>query len=212
MSSITTKDREDIKNEFKIKDNIPIVLATFHPLTLDFDRTKKETNAFFNALKNFSNKYEACIFITSPNSDNGNEFITKKINNVLSEMPNTLFIESLGGFRYQTLMSFASKRKVIVCGNSSSIIKEAPFFNAHSLNVGTRQMGRDSASTQLNCEANEEIIFQKLQMIISSEVSDSQNPYFVKGSSDKVINFILDVFKKNTKEKILNKKWNFKIN
>ena len=73
-------------------------------------------------------------------------------------------------------------------------------------------MGRDSASTQLNCEANEEIIFQKLQMIISSEVSDSQNPYFVKGSSDKVINFILDVFKKNTKEKILNKKWNFKIN
>ena len=212
MISITPKDRENIKNEFKIKDNIPIVLATFHPITLDFEKTKEETNAFFNALKNFSNKYEVYIFITSPNSDHGNEFITTKIKHVLSEMKNTLFIESLGGYRYQTLMSFASSRKVIVCGNSSSIIKEAPFYKAHSLNIGTRQMGRESASTQLNCEANEEIIFKKLQIIISSEISDCRNPYFVKESSNKVINFILDIFKKNTKERILNKKWNFKIN
>ena len=37
--------------------------------------------------------------------------------------------------------------------NSSSIIKEAPFYGAHSLNIGTRQLGRESSSTQVNSKA-----------------------------------------------------------
>ena len=36
-------------------------------------------------------------------------------------------------------MSLAKERIVIVCGNSSSVIKEAPINGAHSLNIGVRQ-------------------------------------------------------------------------
>ena len=209
MAKITSKDRDAIKKEFNIKEKIPIILATMHPITINLDRTKYESKEFFNAIKNFSKKYECILFLTSPNADNGYKFINSIIQSCLKNMRNTIYIESLGGFRYQTLMSFASHRKVIVCGNSSSVIKEAPFYGANSLNVGTRQMGRESASTQVNCDAKEKVILENLENLIHSKNTKIHNPYYVKNSADKIIQFIFYIFENYSKEKILTKKWNF---
>ena len=130
-------------------------------------------------------------------------------------MNNTLFIESLGGFRYHTLMSMTESRIIIICGNSSSIIKEAPFYGANSLNIGERQLGREKASSQINCKAEISSILNNLENLIQNKLSDSiSNPYYLEGSSDIVISFIFSIFRKYKLEKILNKKWNktFKMN
>ena len=209
MSKITDKDRDVIKKEFDIREKIPIILATMHPTTINLDKTKYESKEFFNALKSFSKKYDCKLFLTAPNLDNGYQFINSIIQDSLKDMRNTTYVESLGGFRYQTLMSFASYRKVIVCGNSSSVIKEAPFYGADSLNVGTRQMGRESASTQVNCDAKEKIIFKNLKKLIDSKNTKIENPYYVKNSADKIIKFIFYIFENYSKDKILTKKWNF---
>ena len=108
-------------------------------------------------------------------------------------------------------MSLTNARKVIVCGNSSSIIKEAPYFNAESLNVGSRQLGREYASTQVNCPAKESIIVRNFEKLIEKENETSINPYYVKNSVQKVIDFIFYTFQNYSKDKILNKKWNFNI-
>ncbi|MDC3170843.1 UDP-N-acetylglucosamine 2-epimerase, partial [Prochlorococcus sp. AH-716-E13] len=159
MALIKNSDKDALIKELNIDDSFPIILATMHPLTLDKEKTKRESVAFFRALYKISVEEKVHIIITAPNSDNGNDIIMEEINNLVRQRKEILFFESLGGFRYQTLMSLAENRPVIVCGNSSSIIKEAPFFNAFSLNVGIRQQGREAASTQINCIAKEDIIY-----------------------------------------------------
>ena len=105
-------------------------------------------------------------------------------------------------------MSLSKYRSVIVCGNSSSIIKEAPYFKAHSLNIGKRQNGREASSTQINCSANKMEIFKNLKNLITYTNTECMNPYFLKDSSSLIINFIFKIFEKYTKEEILDKKWN----
>ena len=199
MCEIREKDRKKIIQKFGLANKFIIILATMHPITLDLEKTKIESQEFFNALKKISKKYDAKIFITSPNSDKGCELINKIIKETIKEMDNTIFVESLGGAQYQILMSLTNARKVIVCGNSSSIIKEAPYFNAESLNVGSRQLGREYASTQVNCPAKESIIVRNFEKLIEKENETSINPYYVKNSVQKVIDFIFYTFQNYSK-------------
>jgi len=209
MALINNVDKENLKKQLNMDDNLPIIIATMHPLTLSVKKTKIESKAFFEALYDLSIQVSAHFIVTSPNSDRGHEFIKKEIDKLISSNKNILFIDSLGGYRYQTLMSLSSERTVIVCGNSSSIIKEAPFYNAFSLNVGSRQKGRESASTQINCKADKSLISKKLKELLNLKKFNCSNPYFVEDSSTKVINFIFQILKSYSKEEILNKRWNF---
>ncbi len=208
MSLINEKDQDIVMKKFDINENIPLILATMHPLPKNNNKTKFEAENFFNALIQLSNKYDTRILITGPNNDYGSEIIQEIIQERIKLMKNASFHESLGGFNYQTLMSLTKKNIVIVCGNSSSIIKEAPFYNAHSLNIGDRQNAREKSDTQLNCKAEKVEIFKSMEILISRKHKISQNPYFVKNSAKKVLNFINFVFSNFTKEQILDKKWN----
>ena len=58
--------------------------------------------------------------------------------------------------------SLAKLRNVIICGNSSSVVKEAPFYGAHALNIGIRQTGRESSRNQKDCLAERKLISQNL--------------------------------------------------
>ena len=184
------------------------MIATLHPIPIDIEETKNESKIFFNALYKFSKTNKSHIFITSPNSDNGYEHIANEIKKVIKKMEYTYYFESLGGLRYQTLMSLASTRSIIVCGNSSSIIKEAPFYKAHSLNIGNRQRMRESASTQINCKIDEKMIINNLEKLSKFRNVKCINPYYVENSSQKVIDFFTRIFKTYSKSEILNKKWN----
>ena len=105
MSKISLDDQNIVRNELKIfKKKIPIILATMHPIPRDPVKTKLETQVFFNALKKYSILNESRIFITSPNNDEGREYIISYIQEIIKSMPNTSFHESLGGYRYQTIM------------------------------------------------------------------------------------------------------------
>ena len=210
MSKISLDDQNIVRNELKIfNKKIPIILATMHPSPRDPVKTKLETQVFFNALKKYSILNESRIFITSPNNDEGREYIISYIQEIIKSMPNTSFHESLGGYRYQTIMSLSREQPVIICGNSSSIIKEAPYYGANSLNIGSRQSGRETANTIVNCEAEENLILISLKNLNKLNSIDIENPYYKKNVTDTILNFIFFIFKKYSKEKILNKKWNF---
>ena len=208
MKLIKNEDKDVVIKDLEINDNLPIVIATMHPIPGDLEKTKNESQEFFNALYTFSKSNNAHIFITSPNSDNGHQIIKDEIKNTLNKTTNIRFYESFGGFRYQTLMSLSANRSVIICGNSSSIIKEAPFYKAHSLNIGSRQNGREYASTQINCEANKPLILKTLETLIKYRNQECFNPYFMENSSQKIVDFIFKIFKNYSKNQILDKRWN----
>ena len=208
MKKVSLQDKISIISEFKITDNIPIILATMHPIPRDLKLTELEAREFLEGLKIFSNYTKSKIIFTAPNNDFGNEVILKLITNYLSQIKNLVYIESLGGRRYHTLMSLAEERNVIVCGNSSSVIKEAPYYGAHALNVGIRQSGREESSSQVNCFADRLLISAELNKLCKKKCKISFNPYLSeKNPSQTIINFIEETFRNKTHDEIMFKKW-----
>lgn len=209
MSKISNNDQNFVKKQLDISDKLPVVLATMHPIPRDPIKTKIESSTFFNALKEFSNSNEARIFITSPNSDDGREIIIEDIKKVIVAMRNTSFHESLGGYKYQTIISLSAHQPVIICGNSSSIIKEAPYYGANALVIGSRQNGRETANNIIICKADQKLILENLNKLSKFNIKVTNNPYYKKNVSDTIIKFIFSIFANYSKEKLLNKKWNF---
>jgi len=207
MQCITDSQRHKIKKKFYIKDNEPILLATMHSIPRDLKLTESENIEFFEGLKIFSRMVFSKIIITSPNNDRGNEIIKNLLKKYLKSIRNAEYIESLGGENYHTLMSLAKERVVIVCGNSSSVIKEAPFYGAHSLNFGIRQAGRESADSQINCISDRNLISEKLKELSKKECKVRFNPYFKNSPSSNIISFIKKTFKDKTHAEIMFKKW-----
>ena len=208
MKLITEEDQNKVIKELSLLNDWPIIIATMHPIPKDLKETENEIEQLLKALSKFSKIKQSYILITGPNSDYGGEIINNKIQKYISSIRNAKFFESLGGYRYQTLMSLSKSRNIIVCGNSSSVVKEAPYFMAHSLNIGKRQNGREASSTQINCAANEKEILENLGKLVTYRNTECKNPYHLKETSNLIVNFIFKIFEKYTKEEILNKKWN----
>ena len=125
----------------------------------------------------------------------------------LKSIRNAEYIESIGGANYHSIMSLAKERIVIVCGNSSSVIKEAPFYGAHSLNIGVRQAGREAADSQINCICDRNIISKNLKELSEKKCKIGFNPYFKNNPSANIIYFIEKIFKEKTLSEIMFKKW-----
>lgn len=207
MQEVTHNDQIQVIRELKLIKNVPIILATFHSIPRDLEVTKNETIEFLEGLKIFSKNNEIKIIITAPNNDAGNEIILNLISQYQISIKNFLYIESLGGKRYHSLMSLTKDRVVIVCGNSSSIIKEAPYYGAHSLNIGIRQSGREKSSTQIDCKADRNLINLNLNKLLEKNCIQGFNPYYKKDSSKNIMLFIEKIFKEKSKKEILFKKW-----
>ena len=173
-----------------------LIIATMHPLPFNERRSILDANEVFNALNKFSNNFNNVeIFITSPNSDSGSERIQTIINNINSKSIRK--VNSLG-LDYQRLLSLSKKKKVVLLGNSSSIIKEAPFFNCHHINVGQRQKNRVSSNTQINTIAESSHIQSILEQIYLSKNMQptlKDNPYFKKEGIDGMVAFIQEKLK-----------------
>lgn len=207
MRCITDSQRSEIKKNFNLKDYQPVLLATMHSIPRDLELTQSEAIEFFEGLKIYSKKVFSKIIITSPNNDEGNEIIKNLLKIYLKSIKNAEYIESLGGVYYHGLMSLAKERVVVVCGNSSSVIKEAPFYGAHSLNFGSRQAGREASDSQVNCICNRDLISSKLKELSKQKCEISFNPYFKNEPSKNIISFIEKTFKNKTLSEIMFKKW-----
>ncbi len=155
LQDLDLMDPLDISNDLNLDPCLPLILATFHPIPSNPSLTITESSNFFAALRTLSKT--ANVLATSPNHDGGRKPTLTHIEESV-KASNSLHIESLGANRYYSLMSHSRNVPVIITGNSSSIIKKAPFFNAHSLNIGVRQAGRLSSLTQENIQAVQNII------------------------------------------------------
>ena len=207
MRKITDLDRDTVIKNLKIQDKEPILLATMHSIPRDLNLTEKEATEFFAGLKIFSNKKLAKIIITSPNNDEGSDIVKSLLKRNLESIRNAEYIASIGGVNYHSIMSLAKNRIVIVCGNSSSVIKEAPFYGAHSLNVGVRQAGREAADSQIDCICDRNIISKNLKELSEKKCKIGFNPYFRNNPSANILYFIEKIFKEKTLSEIMFKKW-----
>lgn len=215
MNHISLTKAQQVSSSLDLDENSPLVIATLHPISGDISRTKIETTAFFQALANLANEYQQNhiqILITAPNNDKYSEYIRGKISHLLHLSASIKYIESLGGYRYHSLLSLAQTKPVIVAGNSSSIIKEAPYFGAHAVNVGQRQAGREKASSQIDVLPDAQLIYQAILNCSKSICRVGHNPYLHDKPSYNAASFILQTLSQHTRKELLSKKFTLHAN
>ena len=129
-------ERKKLYKELGLPSNKKVGIITYHPVTLEADTAGLQMSELLKAIQDFQNIY--WVF-TMPNADTDGRIIARIINGFTKDNPDRCkaFI-SLGQLRYLSLM----KHAVVMVGNSSSGLIEAPSFELPVVNIGDRQTGR----------------------------------------------------------------------
>ena len=140
-------DRETIGREVGMALGERNVLVTFHPVTVEADRSVGALDELFAALSALDPEFR--LFFTLANADAEGRALNERIKAFVAGRPNAIAVASLGQLRYISLMNQAD----VVVGNSSSGIYEAPSLNAPSVDIGDRQKGRERAASVFHAAA-----------------------------------------------------------
>jgi UDP-N-acetylglucosamine 2-epimerase (hydrolysing) len=153
-------------------------IAMFHPVTTEYHNIKKYAKNFVNSLLESGKNY----IVIYPNNDLGSIEILREIK-VLQNNGKFKIFPSL---RFEYFLTLLRNSKFIV-GNSSVGIREAPFYNIPTIDIGTRQNNRAKMSTIFNCGYSKKEILsliEKISLIRIDKINNSNKFYFGKGKSD----------------------------
>jgi GDP/UDP-N,N'-diacetylbacillosamine 2-epimerase (hydrolysing) len=175
--------KSNLEKDLKVDLNKKIVLVTFHPVTLEKNRSEfqiKNLIRFLNTLKDMT------IIITSSNFDNENKIIKKEFLK-FSKKRKVYYFNSLGNTAYVSLMKLA----YLVIGNSSSGVLETPSFGTSTINIGDRQSGRIISENIINCHYSYESI-SKAFIKIKKNQKKITNPFLRKETPNKIAKKIVN--------------------
>jgi UDP-N-acetylglucosamine 2-epimerase (hydrolysing) len=129
-----------VKSRYGIKFEEYAVLI-FHPVTNEIDELEYAIQQIVNAVQNSKLNY----IVIKPNNDLGTQIIQKGLNQ-LSNTDRFLHIPSM---RFEYFLQLLKNSKFII-GNSSAGVREAAYYGVPAINIGTRQLNRNSNELILN--------------------------------------------------------------
>jgi UDP-N-acetylglucosamine 2-epimerase (non-hydrolysing)/GDP/UDP-N,N'-diacetylbacillosamine 2-epimerase (hydrolysing) len=163
-------DKQRLAQELQLPYEKKWGIVTYHPVTLEKDSAKIQIKELLKGLCNFSDIY---WILTFPNADMENRIIIKNMEQYVKEnIKKAKLFNSLGQLRYLSVL----KNAVLMVGNSSSGLTEAPSFELPVVNIGDRQEGRVSPKNVINvskCERN--AIVAAINKAISNGFRNSLN-------------------------------------
>lgn len=175
-----------------IKFTAPPLIVTFHPVTLEFEKTDWYADQLVTALSSL----EQPIVVISPNQDTYGRILLDRFKKFGAKHPNAVFVENLGPRAYLSLMAYSAA----MIGNSSSGIVEAASLELPVVNVGSRQQGRVRAENVIDTAYEAADIMRGIRRVLSPDfkagLRGMVNPYRREGSSkiihDQLVSIPLD--------------------
>lgn len=154
-------------------------IAMFHPVTTEIRSISKYAKKFCNSLE-MSNDNFVVVF---PNNDLGSNKIISEIN----KLKNNSKIKIFPSLRFEYFLSLLNNADYII-GNSSAGIREAPYYNVPTVDIGNRQFRRATLCSIFNCNYNVDDILltiEKAKKYFKDRVNTSGSvTHFGKGESD----------------------------
>tara|TARA_B110000014_G_C20079782_1_gene564067 strand:+ start:220 stop:1344 length:1125 start_codon:yes stop_codon:yes gene_type:complete len=181
----------ELEKYLKVSLKKKIVLVTFHPVTLEKNRSEFQIK---NLIKFLNTLNDMTIIITSSNFDSENNIIKKELFKFLKKKK-AYYINSLGNTAYISLLKLA----YLVIGNSSSGVLETPYFGTKTINIGNRQKGRIISDNIINSDYEFKSIY-KAFLKIKKKPKKKSNIFLKKNTPNKIAKKILS-FKYNLKKK-----------
>lgn len=160
----------------------PILVFTQHPVATEFADAGAQVRNSLSALRELG-KRGVQVVVTYPNNDMGSEQIVAELERIRTT-DNIRVFKSLGRHLYQGLLALAYNRTVRICvaGNSSSGIKETPFFSCPTVNIGNRQKGRLRSGNVIDVPQDQMAIVKAIETCLFDDsfrasLESLDNPY-----------------------------------
>ncbi|OFW08752.1 MAG: UDP-N-acetyl-D-glucosamine 2-epimerase, UDP-hydrolysing [Acidobacteria bacterium RIFCSPLOWO2_02_FULL_67_36] len=189
VKTIPLMTPDEIAAQFGVRVDRPFLLCTFHPVTLEFDRTEWQVGELLAALDSIG----APVVFTQPNADTGGRLVRRLIDEFLATHPLASFVGNFGTRGYFSIMS----RAAAMVGNSSSGLIEAPTFALPVVNIGTRQAGRVRAKNVIDVGYYKDEITAGIVRAVAPEfratLEGLRNPYGDGRAADIVVARLADV-------------------
>jgi len=180
----------DIAREFHLPVVRPLLLVTYHPVTLTRDPAQG-VRALLLALDQFP---DAGLIFTGTNADTHGAEIAQLIE-AYAERHSTraIMVSSFGHGRYGSVLGQVDA----MIGNSSSGIIEAPLMGTPTVNIGPRQQGRLRAPSIIDCAEEVDAIGAAIRKALSAEhvacAQERVSVYGVGGASEKIADLLMSL-------------------
>tara|TARA_Y100001954_G_scaffold167324_1_gene177619 strand:- start:19503 stop:20642 length:1140 start_codon:yes stop_codon:yes gene_type:complete len=168
------------KNYYEIFFN-KFSIAMFHPITTEVDKISNYAKNFTDAIVESKDNF-VVIF---PNNDHGSKEIISQLLKLKSNKKFRIF----PSIRFEYFLTLLKNSQYII-GNSSAGIREAPYYNIPTVDIGTRQKNRAKLNSIFNCGYEKHNILEAINKAKSAiskmNLKNEGNSHFGKGDSDKL--------------------------
>ena len=185
--------KSQLEHSLGIKILNKCIIVTLHPETVTGHTA--EISNLIDALKKIIG---VTIIFTSPNFDPGYKNIISEIKKFIKLNKNFHYFNNLNDQEYLSLIKLSN----IVLGNSSSGFYQAPILRVPTINIGDRQLGRETCESIISIKSNTKDIYNNCKLILDDkkEISFKNFPYGRGNTSKKILNRL----KKLPKNKLKN--------
>ena len=137
--------KSQLEHSLGIKILNKCIIVTLHPETVTGHTA--EISNLIDALKKIIG---VTIIFTSPNFDPGYKNIISEIKKFIKLNKNFHYFNNLNDQEYLSLIKLSN----IVLGNSSSGFYQAPILRVPTINIGDRQLGRETCESIISIKSN----------------------------------------------------------
>ncbi len=183
IQTVSLPSSEELKRRYNLKLEPPPLLVTFHPATLQYERTEEQVTELVGALL----EIDMPMVITMPNADTSGRIIIRKMKEFADRNDHVHVVDNLGTEDYFGLMSVSAA----MVGNSSSGIIEAASFKLPVVNIGNRQEGRVRGANVIDVNNRWGDIAGGIRKAMSIEFKEGlknlTNPYLRGNASELIV-------------------------
>lgn len=168
---------EDSKKYYNINyKNFSI--AMFHPVTTEYEYINEYANLFVETLIESKLNY----IVIYPNNDLGSiEILTS-----FRKIENRKNFKIFPSLRFEHFLNLLRSSDFII-GNSSAGIREAPYYDIPTIDIGTRQLNRVTLNSVFHCDYKKEEILKTISLVKNyKQNANNYKNYFGEGQSDQI--------------------------
>jgi len=189
LKSVQFLSRQELEALLGLRLDRDPLLVTYHPVTLEYERTEWQTSELLKALEAF----DIPMIFTLPNADVSGRVILGMLESFVKKKPRARLVENLGTQGYFSVMAVAAA----MVGNSSSGIVEAPSFTLPVVNIGTRQQGRIREKNVLDVGYSHAEIRAAIAKAVSPDfragLKDLINPYGAGHAAERIVRKLKEI-------------------
>ena len=175
IKRLQIKKDSTILGKYNLSTDQPFMVVLQHPVSGDEEQAGRQMEKILSVMAGTNFK----ILIIYPNSDPGYEEIIKVINRYVEKYPDRFLSQK--DIPYLEYLSILKAAGCLV-GNSSGGIIETPSLGTPTINIGTRQLGRERAHNIIDVDYDDTKIKKALNQALydlefNRRVAQCQTPY-----------------------------------